>query len=119
MMVTRVLLVPPSLGVPQSWEIRVFPMSDARAQHWHRWFGINVFWLMFVVVTFALMGTFGFDKTGPFALSIPTSFVQLLLILLRSGCGRERRQAEGQQPGSHRHARLVVAAQRSTSRWSG
>jgi len=81
MMVTRVLLVPPSLGVPQSPEIRVFPMSDERAQHWHRWFGINVFWLMFVVVTFALMGTFGFDTIGRFALSIPTSFIQLLLIL--------------------------------------
>ena len=52
-------------------------MSDARAQHWHRWFAINVFWLVFVVVTFALMGTFGFDTTGRFALSIPTSFVQL------------------------------------------
>ena len=65
MMVTRVLLVPPSLGVPQAREIRVFPMSDARAQHWHRWIAINVFWLMFVVVTFALMGTFGFDTDGP------------------------------------------------------
>ena len=57
-------------------------MSDARAQHWHRWFAINVFWLVFVVVTFALMGTFGFDTMGRFALSIPTSFVQLVLILL-------------------------------------
>jgi small-conductance mechanosensitive channel len=82
MVVTRVLLVPPSLGVPQAREIRVFPMTDARAQHWHRWFAINVFWLMFVVVTFALMGTFGFDTMGRFALSIPTSFVQLALILL-------------------------------------
>ena len=66
MIVTRVLLVPPSLGVPQAAEIRVFPMSDARAQHWHRWIAINVFWLVFVVVTFALMGTFGFDTTGRF-----------------------------------------------------
>ena len=37
---------------------------------------------MFVVVTFALMGTFGFDKTSRFAMSIPTSFIQLVLILL-------------------------------------
>jgi small-conductance mechanosensitive channel len=82
MTVTRVLLVPPSLGVPQAREVRVFAMSDARAQHWHYWLAINVFWLMFVVVTFALMGTFGFDKTGRFAMSIPTSFIQLVLILL-------------------------------------
>jgi moderate conductance mechanosensitive channel len=81
MMVTRVLLVPPSLGVPHSREIRVFPISDERAQHWHRWFGINVFWFMFVIVTFALMGTFGFDTAGRIALSVPTSFIQLVLIL--------------------------------------
>ena len=80
--VTRVLLVPPGLGIPQAAEIRVFPMSDARARHWHRWFAVNVFWLVFVIVTFALMGTFGFDTKGRFALSVPTSFVQLALILL-------------------------------------
>jgi moderate conductance mechanosensitive channel len=80
-MTMRVLLLPPSLGVPHSRELRVFPMSDARAQHWHNWFAINVFWLMFVVVTFSLMGTFGFDTAGRFALSVPTSFVQLALIL--------------------------------------
>lgn len=79
--VMRAFLVPPSLGVPQSDEIRVFPMSGARAEHWLRWTCINVFWLMFVAVTFALLGTFGFDKIGRFALTIPTSFVQLLLIL--------------------------------------
>ena len=76
------LLVPPGLGIPQAAEIRVFPMSDARARHWHRWFAVNVFWLVFVIVTFALMGTFGFDTKGRFALSVPTSFVQLALILL-------------------------------------
>ena len=81
-MVTRVFLLPPSLRVPRSREIRVFPMTDDRAGHWHRWIGINVFWLMFVVVTFQLMGTFGFDKTSRLAMSIPTSFIQLVLILL-------------------------------------
>ena len=40
---------------------------------------------MFVVVTFSLMGTFGFDKAGRFALSVPTSFVQLALILAAVG----------------------------------
>jgi small-conductance mechanosensitive channel len=81
MTVTRVLLIPPSLGVPRAAELRVFPMRDGRALHWHRWFAVNVLWLMFVVVTFALMGTFGFDTMGRFALSIPVSFIQLALIL--------------------------------------
>ena len=106
MMVTRVLLVPPSLGVPQAREIRVFPMSDARAQHWHRWFAINVFWLVFVVVTFALMGTFGFDTVGRFALSIPTSFVQLVLILAAVWLRPRHETARG--PGA-RHDRRAAA----------
>ena len=82
MMVVRAFLMPPSLGLPQAPHIRVFPMTDERAEHWYRWIGINVFWLVFVVVTFSLMGTFGFDTVGRFALSIPTSFIQLVLILL-------------------------------------
>ncbi len=98
MMVMRVLLVPPSLGVPQASEIRVFPMSDARAQHWLNWTGINVFWLVFVVVTFALMGTFGFDTMGRFALSIPTSFVQLLLILAAIWLRPKAEAVEGVSP---------------------
>jgi len=82
MMVTRAFLMPPSLGLAHAADIRVFPMTDARAEHWYRWIAINVFWLVFVVVTFALMGTFGFDTMGRFALSIPTSFIQLVLLLL-------------------------------------
>lgn len=79
--VTRAFLLPPSLGIPQSDEARVFPMSDARAEHWLRWTGINVFWLIFVLVTFSLLGMFGFDRMGRFALSVPASFIQLLLML--------------------------------------
>jgi small-conductance mechanosensitive channel len=99
MTATRVLLVPPSLGVPQAPEIRVFPMSDARAQHWHRWFAINVFWLVFVIVTFALLGTFGFDRMGRFALSVPASFIQLALILAAVWLRPPREAAEGEQSG--------------------
>jgi small-conductance mechanosensitive channel len=97
--VGRVLLVPPRLGVQQAAEIRVLPMSDARAQHWHRWIAINVFWLVFVVVTFALMGTFGFDTMGRFALSIPTGFVQLVLILLAVWRRPSNEIGEGQTHG--------------------
>lgn len=81
MTVTRAFLLPPSLGIPQSDQARVFPMSDARAEHWLRWTAINVFWLIFVIVTFSLLGVFGFDRMGRFALSVPASFVQLLLVL--------------------------------------
>lgn len=95
----RVFLVPPSLDVPQPEEIRVFPMSDARAQHWYRWFVANVFWLMFVLVTFALMGTFGFDRAGRFVLSIPTSFVQLVLILAAVWLRPHQPGHEGQRAG--------------------
>ena len=111
LIVTRVLLVPPSLGVPQAAEIRVFPMSDARAQHWHRWFGINVFWLVFVVVTFSLMGTFGFDTMGRFALSIPTSFVQLVLILLAVWLRPSNETDRGAAARKDPSGRLVMAAQ--------
>ena len=99
MMVMRVLLVPPGLRVPQAAEIRVFPMSEARAGHWLRWTGINVFWLVFVVVTFSLMGTFGFSTEGRFALSVPTSFVQLLLILAAIWLRPRNEEPEG-APGS-------------------
>jgi len=98
MVLGRVFLVPPSLGIAEAEEIRVFPMSDARAQHWYRWFVVNVFWLMFVLVTFALMGTFGFDRAGLFALSIPTSFVQLLLILAAIWL-RPRKEPAMAEPG--------------------
>jgi moderate conductance mechanosensitive channel len=98
MALCRVFLVPPSLGVPQAEAVRVFPMSDARAQHWYRWFVVNVFWLMFVLVTFALMGTFGFDRAGRFALSIPTSFVQVLLILAAIWL-RPRQEGAPAEPG--------------------
>lgn len=82
MMLTRSFLMPPSLGLRHAADIRVFPMTDARAEHWYRWIAINVFWLVFVLVTFQLMGTFGFDTAGRFALSIPTSFIQLVLLVM-------------------------------------
>ncbi len=79
--VTRAFLLPPSLGIAQSGAARVFPMSDARAEHWLRWNAINVFWLMFVSVTLSLLGIFGFDRMGLLALSVPASAVQLLLMI--------------------------------------
>lgn len=82
LMIVRSFLMPPSLGLAHSSEIRVFPMTDARAEHWYRWIAINVFWLVFVLVTFQLMATFGFSDSALFALSIPTSFIQLVLLLL-------------------------------------
>ena len=82
LMLVRSFLMPPSLGLAHSSDIRVFPMTDARAEHWYRWIGINVFWLGFVLVTFQLMATFGFSDAALFALSIPTSFIQLVLLLL-------------------------------------
>jgi moderate conductance mechanosensitive channel len=103
-MASRVLLMPPSLGVPQSREIRVFPISDERAQHWHRWFAINVFWLMFVVVTFSLMGTFGFDRAGRSALSIATSFIQLLLVLAAVWLRPKQDDEDGREPVSKHQA---------------
>lgn len=82
LMAVRAFLMPPSLGLAQAVHIRVFPMTDERAEHWYRWIGINVFWFVFVVVTFSLMGTFGFDTVSRYALSIPASFIQLVLILM-------------------------------------
>ncbi len=73
--VTRVFLLPPSLGVPQSQRNARLPDERRARRPLAPWIAINVFWLMFVVVTFALMGTFGFDRVSRTACCpIPTSF---------------------------------------------
>ena len=64
------------------------------------------------------MGTFGFDTMGRFALSIPTSFVQLVLILLavwlRPGNETAEEQPHGKirPPAGHGCSACI-------SRWSG
>ncbi len=82
MMIGRAFLLPPSLGIAPAAELRVFPMTNERAGHWYKWIAINVFWLAFVTVTLALLETLGFDRIGGLVLSIPASFIQLVLILL-------------------------------------
>jgi hypothetical protein len=82
MIVGRAFLLPPSVGIAQAAELRVFPTTNERAGHWYRWIAINIFWTAFVAVTFALLGTLGFDRIGRLVLSIPTSFIQLVLILV-------------------------------------
>ncbi|MET0575086.1 MAG: mechanosensitive ion channel family protein [Mesorhizobium sp.] len=80
--VSRAFLLPPSLGVPHSTKMRAFPMTDERAGHWHKWIAINVFWVTFVAVTFALLNSLGFDRVSRTVLSVPTSSIQLVLLLL-------------------------------------
>jgi moderate conductance mechanosensitive channel len=82
MIVGRAFLLPPSLGIAHAAELRVFPMTNERAGHWYKWIAVNVFWLAFVAVTFALLGALGFDRIGRTDLSIPAGFIQLVLILL-------------------------------------
>ena len=91
MMVTRALLIPPQLQLPEAEKFRVLPMTDSRAGHWYVWFAINVGWFMFASITLNLLGTFGFDQQSRVALGAVAGLVQLLLLLaavwLRPGAG--------------------------------
>ena len=122
MVVVRVLLVPPSLGVPQAErdprlpdERCARPALVSLVRHQRVLADVRL-------VTFALMGTFGFDKTGRFALSIPTSFVQLAAHprCRLAAAGKEAPAAEHGQQSERRHEGwLVMGCSRSISPWSG
>ena len=81
LMLARVALVPPILGLSNAAGYRVVPMSDARAAHWYRWIGRIVGWFMFVSATLGLMRTFGFDEPGRLAIGGLAGLVQLALLL--------------------------------------
>lgn len=81
LMMARVALVPPLLGLPNAAGYRVVAMSDARAAHWYRWIGLVVGWFMFVSATMGLMRTFGFDEPGRLAIGSVAGLVQLALVL--------------------------------------
>ncbi len=78
----RVALVPPFLGLPVSADYRIVAMTDARATHWYNWVGLCVGWFVLVGVTLNLMQTFGFDAPGRVAVGVVAGFVQLVLVLL-------------------------------------
>jgi small-conductance mechanosensitive channel len=80
MMVTRALIIPPQLQLPEAEKFRVLPMTDARAGHWYVWLAINIGWFMFESITLSLLGTFGFDQQSRLALGGVAGLVQLLLL---------------------------------------
>ncbi|AZL58737.1 mechanosensitive ion channel family protein [Tabrizicola piscis] len=81
LMLGRVVLMPPFLGMANAADYRVVVMSDARAAHWYRWIGWIVGWFMFAGATLTLMKTLGFDEPGRLAIGSVAGFVQLLLVL--------------------------------------
>jgi moderate conductance mechanosensitive channel len=81
LMLGRVTLTPPFLGLQNSEKYRVLPMSDARAAHWYVYAGLNTGWFVFVGATLGLLTTFGFDLDGRLAIGIIAGFVQLILVL--------------------------------------
>lgn len=81
LMLGRVVLMPPFLGIPNPESYRVVAMSDARAAHWYRWIGFVVGWFISVGVTLDLMETFRFDDPGRLAVASVAGFVQISLVL--------------------------------------
>ncbi len=81
LMIGRVWLMPPFLGLPDSQQYRVLPMTDARATHWYIYAGVNTAWFTLVGAMLSLLTTFGFDLAGRTALGVVAGFVQLILLL--------------------------------------
>lgn len=78
---SRVILVPPMLGLHPSQEYRALPMSDARAGHWYLYIGINTAFFLFTGATIGILKTFGFDEPGRMLIAGVVGLVQLLLLL--------------------------------------
>src|SRR5262249_8321717 len=81
LMLGRLVLLPPHLKMAQAAQARLLPMSDARAAHWYRHIGWDVFWFSFVSVTLGLLATLGFKVIALQLFGIPADFVQLLIVL--------------------------------------
>jgi moderate conductance mechanosensitive channel len=81
LMLCRVALVPPFLGLPDTASYRIVRMTDARSTHWYRWVGLCVGWFVLVGATMNLMQTFGFDDPGRVAVGVVAGFIQLVLVL--------------------------------------
>jgi moderate conductance mechanosensitive channel len=102
MMVTRALLIPPQLQLPEAEKFRVLPMTDERAGHWYVWLAINVGWFMFASITLSLLGTFGFDQQSRLALGAVAGLVQLLLLLAAAWLRPIRGAGEAESRISHK-----------------
>ena len=81
LMISRVVLMPPFLGLPNSQQYRILPMADASASHWYSYAGINTTWFTFVGATLSLLATFGFDVAERTAIGIVAGFVQMILLM--------------------------------------
>lgn len=81
-MICKAMLVPSSLQVAHSTEVRALPISDATADHWSRWLVIIAGWFMFVDATFSLLPLLGLTSDGIVVLAVPASFVLLCLGLV-------------------------------------
>ncbi len=77
----RIALVPPSLGVANAEAMRVAHMTDESAQHWYRYSCWIAIYMAFVGVTFSLLKTLGFDDLGILVLAVPVDIALLLLAL--------------------------------------
>ena len=121
-MVTRVFLLPPSLRVPRCTRDSRLPDDRRRApSHWHRWIGINVFWLMFVVVTFAADGHVRLRQDRPLRHVDPD---QLHPARADPACGLAAAARPGCASGCsaarrHRSQAAGRGCSASTSSWSG
>lgn len=81
LMVCRVLLMPPFLGLPDIARYRTVPMSDERATHWYFYAGLNTAWFAFTGATLGLLATLGFDLNSRLAIGSIAGFIQFNLLL--------------------------------------
>ncbi len=75
----RFALLPPHISVPDAIDVRVLPMSDARAMHWYRWIVASTGIFMLIGATFSLLPTLGFDRDSVLALAIPADILMLVI----------------------------------------